>query len=491
MTIAPRKLEKFKSVDAYQVSASVQYKLMPFRFIHLDGTRYFLSNLAGEHIVLEREDLYRFARKELVPHSPIYNELKSRHFLYDDESNVALDLVSLQYRTKQSHHSQFTSLHLFVVTLRCDHSCPYCQVSRQSEDRHAFDMSVETANKAIDFLFKSPSPALKVEFQGGEALLNFEMVRYIVLEVKLRNVLEKRDVEFVIASNLSPLNDEILAFCKEQKVLISTSLDGPAHLHNRNRPRPGNNSHELAVAGIQKVREVVGLHCVAALMTTTRDSLDYPKEIIDEYVQMGFRSIFLRPISPYGFAVKTSNRTGYDMERWLSFYRMGLDYIIDLNKRGIPFLEEYTALILRKLLTPFPTGYVDLQSPAGLGISVVVFNYDADVYATDESRMLAEMGDKTFRLGNLHTDSYEEIFSSDFLVDTLSETVLEGMPGCTDCALLPYCGSDPVYHHATQGDKVGHKPTSDFCTRNMEVIKHIVRLLEDHAEARRILETWI
>jgi len=36
-----------------------------------------------------------------------------------------------------------------VVSLRCEHSCPYCQVSRQSEDRSAFDMTEQTAEKAL------------------------------------------------------------------------------------------------------------------------------------------------------------------------------------------------------------------------------------------------------------------------------------------------------------------------------------------------------
>ena len=39
-----------------------------------------------------------------------------------------------------------------------------------------------------------------------------------------------------------------------------------------------------------------------------------------------------------------------------------------------------------------------------------VYNYDGDVYAADEGRMLAEMGDTSFRLGNVHADSYADLF---------------------------------------------------------------------------------
>jgi hypothetical protein len=37
-----------------------------------------------------------------------------------------------------------------------------------------------------------------------------------------------------------------------------------------------------------------------------------------------------------------------------------------------------------------------------IGIGALVYNYDGDIYASDEGRMLAEMGDRTFRLGSVH-----------------------------------------------------------------------------------------
>jgi radical SAM protein with 4Fe4S-binding SPASM domain len=226
-------------------------------------------------------------------------------------------------------------------------------------------------------------------------------------------------------------------------------------------------------------------------MTTTAASLPAAREIIDEYLRQGFFSIFLRPLSPYGFAVKTGQLRKYGLQQWLEFYKTALSYIIELNLRGVPFREEYSSLILRKMLTPFPTGYVDLQSPAGIGIAGLVFNYDGDIYASDEARMLAETGDRCFHLGNLASDSFEDVMLSDTLMDVLSETMTEGVPMCEDCGFQPYCGSDPVYHHATQGDVVGFKPLSDFCGRNMAVMRHLIKLLEDDERAASVLKSWL
>jgi uncharacterized protein len=147
-------------------------------------------------------------------------------------------------------------------------------------------------------------------------------------------------------------------------------------------------------------------------------------------------------------------------------------------------------LLLQRISTPFATGYVDLQSPAGIGIGAIVYNYDGDVYASDEGRMLAEMGDTTFRMGNVR-NSCPELFLESSLLPIIHSTMLEGMPGCTDCAFLPYCGSDPVFHHRTQGDPIGHRPTSAFCNRNMELIRHILRILEDQPDDAAILKTWL
>src|SRR5207245_5298108 len=127
----------------------------------------------------------------------------------------------------------------------------------------------------------------------------------IVLTAKAAAPAIRKNLDFVIASNLALLTDEHLAFCKAHDVLLSTSLDGPADLHNKNRPRPGGNSHELAVKGIRRAQEILGPDRVGALMTTTERSLDRVEEIVDEYLRLGLDGIFLRPLSPYGFAVKT------------------------------------------------------------------------------------------------------------------------------------------------------------------------------------------
>jgi len=179
-------------------------------------------------------------------------------------------------------------------------------------------------------------------------------------------------------------------------------------------------------------------------------------------------------MSPYGFAKKTGQIHRYDAAQWLDFYKEALAYILEINRSGYPLLECYSSLVLRKMLTPQNPGYVDLQSPSGLGISAIIYNHDGEIYAGDEARMLGESGDRTFRMGNLWTDTYDQVMLGEAFLDILESSMAQSAPICSECAFMPYCGADPVYHHETQQDFLGNKATSGYCYRNIGIFRHLI-----------------
>ena len=140
---------------------------------------------------------------------------------------------------------------------------------------------------------------------------------------------------------------------------------------------------------------------------------------------------------------------------------------------------------MQKILTPFDTNYVDLMTPAGIGIGVMVYNYNGEVYLSDEGRMLAEMGDKKFCVGNVHNDSYKNLLLSDKFLDPLEYSMTTSVPMCSECSLEPYCGSDPVFHYATQKDFVGIKAMSPFCSQNTQIIRKIILMMENDKEIKK------
>ncbi|MCP3393386.1 His-Xaa-Ser system radical SAM maturase HxsB [Bradyrhizobium sp. CCGB12] len=465
-------------------------QLLPLRFERTSAQQYLVSNIVGDFIRLDADEFQRLIDLRLNPGDGLYERAYSAHLVSREGQSAQHQILAMRLRTRMSFLRQPSALHMFVVTLRCEHSCPYCQVSRQSTDRSRFDMSEETAQRSLSIALQSPASRIKIEFQGGEPLLNFALIQKVVEAAKREAPTKGKEVDFVIASNLALLTDDILSFCRTNHVSLSTSLDGPPDLHNRNRPRPGGNSHELAVQGIKKAQATLGRDRVSALMTTTRQSLARVEEIIDEYAAHGLDGVFLRPLSPYGFAIKTKQFQKYDPAEWMTFYRRGLRYILDLNRRGHEFYEFYTLLLLRRILTDQPIGYVDLRSPAGIGLGALVYNYDGRVFASDEGRMLAEMGDRTFELGHVANSDYRSLILSDKLVSNIASSLSQCAPECHDCVYESHCGADPVYHHAIHADPLGIKPLSGFCQRQKGVISTILDLLDDSPEDAVVLRSW-
>jgi sulfatase maturation enzyme AslB (radical SAM superfamily) len=47
-------------------------------------------------------------------------------------------------------------------------------------DQKELDMSKETAKKVVDTIFYTSNPSITIEFQGGEPLVNWDVIKFIV-----------------------------------------------------------------------------------------------------------------------------------------------------------------------------------------------------------------------------------------------------------------------------------------------------------------------
>lgn len=454
---------------------------------------YLISNDFGEWSVTNFEVIKQLVNGELNKYSSEYIEFKSKNFLYEDIDCLGDEILASKLKTKKAFIDGFSKLHIFCMTLRCNHSCIYCQVSRKTENCGTkFDMSSSVLDKSIDIMLMTPSEDITMEFQGGESLLTIDRVKEAIELTETKNRFIGKKITYVICTNLTGITKEILEYFKEKNVHISTSLDGHKELHDLNRASSNGGSYRKVMKSFELCREVLGENSFSALMTTTKASLSCPEKIIDEYIENGLRNIFIRELNPYGFATKAAKKVGYSSEEFLSFYKRALDYIIKINLDGYHFEESFAGLILKKLLTPWAIGFVDLQSPTGTGFNVTLYNYDGNVYPSDESRMLAEMGDTTFCMGNVFTHSYQELFFGETMQLIASAALNECLPMCSDCAFGPFCGAEPVRRHQTQSDVFGHRPTDSYCKRNKLVIEYIINLWRNaNDDVKNVLMSWI
>lgn len=464
-----------------------KYFLLPFNFTRISGKEILVNEL-GDLVIAPIGTTENVVLGKIDQSSNLFKTLVSNFFLSLTPIPDQLNIIASRLAEKKRFLDDFTSLHIFVLTLQCNQNCIYCQASSRIEGSSNCTMSKEDMERAVKLMFKSPSQNLTMEFQGGEPSLLPDLVYYGIQLAEKINEVENRNMTYVLCTNCVSLSDRILDICQKFGVIISTSLDGPEWLHNANRGKK--DSYQKVIAGIRKAKERLGANAVSALMTTSVQSLDFPEAIVDEYVANNFHSIFFRALNPYGLALKTENWEEYN-EKFIQFYKRGLDHIISLNLHGIQIVEEFAAIVLRKMLTPFCTGFVDLQSPSGIINGVLVYNYDGYVYASDESRMLVEYGDYTFRLGSLK-DKYSDLIYSNKVKKISEVWANECLAGCSDCAFRIFCGADPVRNHSTQGDMYGYRPNSLLCKKYKAIIEYLISLMiERPGEVMPIFNRWI
>jgi len=177
-----------------------KYQILPFNFKKVDEEGTLLINQAGEYLKISNPDFTSLYSLTLQKNNPTYSNLKAKHFLADNEANLELsiNMLATKLRTRKEFVSNFTALHMIVVTLRCNCQCRYCHASSVDLNKKDYDMDWKTAKNTINMIFQTPSKYVKIEYQGGEPLLNWEIIRESVLYAEFINKLAKKYLEFII-----------------------------------------------------------------------------------------------------------------------------------------------------------------------------------------------------------------------------------------------------------------------------------------------------
>jgi His-Xaa-Ser system radical SAM maturase HxsB len=463
-----------------------------FRFKKIKD-KYLLTNEVGDFIFLEPADFDKFCQGNLGKESSIYKKLKQKNFIAEE---INYNKYINQYREKHHYLFQGPSLHIVILTLRCNHRCLYCQASPKGLTQKEFDLNQTTAKKIIDFIFSTPSQYISIEFQGGEPFLNWPILEYITKYALARNKIEKRKLILTFVSNFTLLDNQKIKFLLDRRISACTSLDGPERLHNFNRRFLKGSSYRMVIQGIKKLqsaykkRPSFQYNLINAVMTTTRQSLNYPKEIVDEYLKLGLKNIFIRPLSPFGLANQVWKKIGYQAEEYIRFYKKILDYIIKLNLKGKKISERTAVIFLKKILTKRDPNFLEIRSPCGAGIGQLAYNYNGDIYTCDEGRMLGEMGDFSFKLGNVQETKYFNLVNHSTIKTMVLSSCLDGLPLCSHCVWKPYCGLCPIYNYTQGGSIFSQIKNNDHCQINSQILEYLFEKLTD-PQIALIFKQWI
>jgi len=456
-----------------------------FRFKKLNG-KYLITNDFGYYIFLTPAQFKKFLAGDSN------QELEEKGFI---KNNFNLDKLMERYLSRNASVLIGPSLHIMVITLRCNFKCIYCQASSRPMEEEKYDMSKNTAKQAVDLAFQSPSPAINIEFQGGEPLVNWPVVKFIAEYARKKNETAKKQLLMSLVTNLTLMSEERFNFLLKNKVSICTSLDGPEKIHNRNRPWAKGNSYKATTDWIRKIqrfekkkeKEGEKMYHLSALLTLSRFSLPYPKEIIDEYLKWGFDGIHIRPLSYLGASGVLKNTIGYSAEEFLDFWKKAMDYIISINLKGKLFSERGARIMLQKILTDQDTGFLDLRSPCGAAIGQVLYDYDGKIYTCDEGRMLK--GD-TFMIGDANKDNYQKIISNDKIKTMITASTLENLT-CDNCAYKPYCGVCPVINYALYGNLFPQISNTDWCKTHRGMLDYLFDKIENKKIKEEVFDKWL
>ncbi|MFH0753932.1 MAG: radical SAM protein, partial [Candidatus Omnitrophota bacterium] len=420
----------------------------------------------------------RLCGMEVDPASVLGVRLLRRGLLVD-ETNLAG--VIQDYRNLNAHLFLDTGLHIAVVSTRCPLRCHYCQANPPE----AADMTLEVAAKVVERLYDVRNQQVTLEFQGGEPLMNWPVVKYMIERAARLNTSGKR-LQMSLVSNLLLLDDEKMKVLADHNVGVCTSFDGPKDIHDANRVYAGGQgTYDALLAKASRFKKVFGRD-VGFLSTITKASLAHPQRIVDEYVRHGQQEICLRPVNNMGAACGAWKDVGYAPEDFCVFYARALEYIFKLNQQGVHIRERTARVILTKLLCKKDPGYVDLMSPCGAGRATMAYMPNGDCYPCDEARM---QGTDLFKLGNVLFDAHEDVLKRDNLLHLLQASCMglwtEGS------VYSPWIGCCPVVSYALQGNIVPKLACFPMHQITMFQFDYIFDKIVEHGKAYEICRQWV
>jgi His-Xaa-Ser system radical SAM maturase HxsB len=469
-----------------------------FRWGQVAG-KILVTNDAGDWLFLSAPEFEDLLAGRVGADHPRLEELQRKSILRD---GLDLDALGARVGRRTRHARSGPHLHIMTLTGRCSQACTYCQAGQQPANRADVDMSRETAEKVVDLALQSTSPSITFVFQGqgGEPLLNFDVLRHAADYARTRGQDAGKALGFAVLSNFTGMTEEAAEWLLANDVRVTTSLDGPANVHNANRSWKHGSAHSDVVRWLDYFKRRCAdlkrdpqLCQVDALLTTTRQTLAAWRDVVDEYVARGLRTICIRPLNPFGFARSLWPTIGYTPEEYLDFYQRTLDYILELNRRGTAITEGTASIFLTKILSAEDPGALDIQSPCGAGMGQVAYNFDGRVFPSDEARIVDATGDPMFRLGHVQDLTIEDIVRHPTVRAIAAASLLDAQPMCADCWNKPFCGISPVYNYLSEGDLFGQRPRSLEHKEHLGVSTRLFELLADEADTKttEILQRWI
>ncbi len=463
-----------------------EYQFNNFRYKQFKDN-FLVTTDSGKWILLSKREFMALKKNDVKNDSELFMKLKKIGIILEKD-NIVTEINRIRKRNVRSFFGP--SLHIVIPTLRCNNRCIYCHAGASNCDGE--NMEKQTAEKIVDFIFDSPSKSITIEFQGGEPLLNFDIIKTIHQYAIKINKEKEKDLLFTVVTNLSLMDEEKLKYLINNDIAICTSLDGPEELHNYNRKfADERGTYEIVSKWVKRINEEyknAGIKTTKmnALITITRKSLSYHKEIIDEYIKQDLNDIYLRFLNNLGDARGVWKDINYTPEEFIEFWKKSVDYIIELNLAGKMIRERGTMILIEKILSEYDPNFLDIRSPCGACIGQMAYTPEGKIFSCDEARML---NDDLFKIGDVSKDSFKGVIGCSKSCSIIASSIND-VQICDACVYKPYCGICPVLNYAGQGSLVAKISETARCKIFKSQFDYLFEKLQDK-KIKNMFEEWI
>jgi uncharacterized protein len=319
----------------------------------------------------------------------------------------------------------------------CNLDCSYCYLpDRQSTKR----MSLETLETTFAWVFSSGlvRAPFTVLWHAGEPLvvpLAFYEAAVVGLDLANRAGV---DVHHSFQTNGTLIDATWCDFFRRHDIEPGVSVDGPAFLHDRQRPtRGGKPTLDRVVRGIRLLRE----HGIPFYVITvlTADSLDCPDELFDFYQEHGIQTVCFNVEEIEGPHTTSSLGGAGTEERFRRF----LMRFLDLAGAAEPPLSvrEFDTSAGALLGVRYGPGDRTQENRAW---SIVNVDCDGN-FSTYSPELLGLSCPRhgPFALGHVARDRLEDVIASEHF-RRLDDEIGRGIEMCREgCSYFAFCGGGP------------------------------------------------
>ena len=221
------------------------------------------------------------------------------------------------------------------VTTGCNLRCKYCY---EGADKTYDNMPIEVADKTVEFIKKvynkEDQRPLVIEFHGGEPLLNYPIIQYLV--ARIERELPKHLLG--VTTNGTLLTKERISYLSEKMTYgFSLSIDGKRETNDRNRvDYNGTGTYHKIIEIIPELLKAKP--DIRARMTYTPETVGKLSENIIYLIKCGFKNI----VSAADFFSREWSRKEMEillqeMEKVRQYHRKNTDELKDVR---ISILED-------------------------------------------------------------------------------------------------------------------------------------------------------